>query len=360
MDNIQQKSKEPWLAVVLSSIIAGIGQIYSGRVSKGIILITTQILLLSVSILTILDAKCDILITMGILFILVVIFIWNLFDAHQCVRKINSEEFEAERKLSKDPWLAVFLSRLIPGLGQLYLRKWSSDIFFIIIGVFIIIVLYEHPLFGISLWAFFITLVCFHAYMTTPLRRQKSNTTIITVAILILCFHLLGYIQLISKKYIVETFEMPTYLSFVRFPIRRPIKSPMYPTINSGDRIFIRKSKKYLPKRGDVVAVIRIPNSGLYVRRVAALPGEIIEIKNKKLYINGQKISHPAFGNIEPISVKVEIKEPLYVPENHYFLIGDNTSTSHDSRISGPVHRSNITGKAYKIYWPLSRRGPIE
>jgi signal peptidase I len=52
--------------------------------------------------------------------------------------------------------------------------------------------------------------------------------------------------------------------------------------------------------------------------------------------------------------------EPYKVPENHIFLIGDNTTNSHDSRDFGAIPLSDVIGKAYKIYWPLSRRGPIK
>ena len=97
--------KEPWLAVVLSSFLAGIGQIYAGRIWRGSILILTVAGLICFSIWTVLSPNCDILFTAGIYPILLIVWIWNLFDAHKCARKANPEDFEIERKLSKDPWI---------------------------------------------------------------------------------------------------------------------------------------------------------------------------------------------------------------------------------------------------------------
>ena len=134
MEDNHNFSKEPWLAVVPSLCWAGIGQIYTGRIQRGIILILTEIILSCLAIWSLLIPKCDTLISIGLLLALIAIKIWNLFDAHKCARTANSQDFEDERKQNKDPWLALFLSNFIPGFGQLYLRKWLLGILFIIIA----------------------------------------------------------------------------------------------------------------------------------------------------------------------------------------------------------------------------------
>jgi signal peptidase I len=182
-----------------------------------------------------------------------------------------------------------------------------------------------------------------------PIRREKSYKAIMIISLVILLSHLSHYNQYIFKEYVVEAFRLPT--------------NSMTPTLVQGDRFLVRKSNKYIPKRGDVVA-FKLPEepNTIYIKRVAALSGETVEIKNNTLYIDGHKIQHPAFQEIEYPSgdyIGMEGK-PFKVPQEHIFVIGDNSINSWDSRDYGAVPQNDIIGKSYKIYWPLSRRGHIE
>jgi len=358
MEKMRSYTREPWFAVVLSSFWLGIGQIYSGRALRGSILLLTEIVLNCSIIWSVLSPRCDILVAAGLVLFLWAIRIWNLFDAHKCARKTNPEDFETERKQEKDPWLALFLSDLIPGLGQLYLKKWLWGIMFIIAAGLFLLIGFKYPLLRFGLWAILTTFVCYHAYISAPAWRERSNRTILIIAIAILCYHLLSYSSYPFRAYVVEPFAIPSN-DFL--PTELKVGSSMKPTLVPGDRVLVRKSKKYVPKRGDVV-VFKQPDKSdnPFIKRVAALSGETIEIKDKMLYINGQKVQLPAIENIEYLPGKFGCEEPYKVPENSLFLLGDNTANSNDSRHFGAVPRSDLIGKAYKIYWPLSRRGPIE
>jgi len=358
MEKMRNYPKEPWLAVVLSSCWAGIGQIYSGKVSRGCIILLLDISLLIFYILSLLSPKCDILITIGLLLALVAVRIWNLFDAHKCARKINPEDFETERKQNKDPWLSLFLSDLIPGLGQLYLKKWLWGILFIISGGLMLIVAHKYTLLCISLWGVLTTFICFQAYILAPVQREKSKRTILIIAIAILCYHLLNFYKPLFRAYVAEAFRIPTpYL----MPLELQGGPAMKPTLVYRDMVLVRKSKKYVPKRGDVVA-FKFPEDRKipFIMRVAALSGETIEIKDKILFINGQKVKWPIIETPEYTQGQFGVEEPYKVPENCFFVIGDNTANSNDSRFFGAIPQNDLIGKAYKIYWPLSRRGPIE
>lgn len=361
MEDNQNFSKEPWLAVVLSLCWAGIGQIYAGRVLRGIILILIELILICLSTLSWLIPKCDTLISIGLILVLGSIRIWNLFDAHKCVRKINQQDFETERKENKDPWLALFLSDLIPGLGHLYLKKWLQGILFLITGGFMLIVAKKYELFYIGLWGVLDTFICCHAYISAPVHREKSNRTILIVCVVILCWHLLSYNQPLFRAYVAEAFRIPTPAHINWIPPEQQMGSSMKPTLVYNDRVLIRKSKKYIPKRGDVV-VFRAPDVQKipFILRVAALTGETIEIKDGMLYINGQKINWRTIEFHEYAKYKYGIDEPYKVPENCFFVLGDNSINSRDSRVFGAIPLSDLIGKAYKIYWPLSRSGPIE
>jgi len=353
-------TKEPWLAIVLSSFLAGIGQIYSGRVLRGIILILIEIALFCSITWSLLNPRCDILITAGFGLIRIVVWIWNLFDSHKCARKTNPEDFESERKRNKDPWLALFLSDLIPGLGHLYLKKWLWGILFIITGGLMLIVTYKYKLLYIGLWGVFATFICYHAYISAPVRREKSKRTILIIAAAILCYHhLLSYYKPLFRAYVAEAFRIPT--PYLMPPELRGGPS-MKPTLVYGDRVLVRKIKKYVPKRGDVVA-FKPPDKyddNPFIMRVAALSGETIEIKDKILYIDEQKVQWPAIETPEYPRDKFGVEEPYKVPENCFFALGDNTANSNDSRFFGSIPMSDVIGKAYKIYWPIGRSGPIE
>ena len=278
--------KEPWLAVVLSSFLAGIGQIYSGRIWRGSALILATVTLVCLYFWSWLSPTCNVLISIAFFLADVVMWIWNIFDAHKCARKTNSEDFEIDRKLSKDPWLALFLSNFIPGLGHLYVRKWIWGILFVITGGIILISYFNRPLLLIGLWAVLSMFVCFHAYIITPIRRQSSYRTILIITAAILCFHLLSYNKYVFREYVAKAFVTAA--------------NSMKPTLIPDDMFLVRKSKKYVPKRGDVI-VFKSPDDPdtPWIIRVAGLPGEIIEIKNETLYVDGQKIQHPVLQNIE-------------------------------------------------------------
>jgi len=355
--------KEPWLAVVLSSFLAGIGQIYAGRKWQGSVLIFTVVALGCLSIWSVLSPKCDILFTAGVYIAFLIVWIWNLFDAHKCARKANSDNFEAERKRGKDAWLAVFLSKLIPGLGQIYIKKRLLGIVLIIAAGFLLAVNIKYPLLGVVFLSFFSMPVCYHAYISAPIRRDSFNRTILIVVILILCSHLLNaYGQHAFKAYIAEAFIIATPVRLA-YPLPANISrdTSMKPTLVYRDRVLVRKSKKYVPKRGDVVA-FKFPEDRKipFIMRVAALSGETIEIKDKMLFINGHKVKWPIIEIPEYTQGKFGIGEPYKVPENCFFVLGDNIVNSYDSRFFGSIPLSDLIGKAYKIYWPIGRSGPIE
>ena len=361
MEKKRNYPKEPWLAVVLSSCWAGIGQIYSGSVPRGIILILTETTLICLSTWSLLIPKCDILITIGLYLVAVAFRIWNLFDAHKCARKTNPEDFEIERKQNKDPWLALFLSDIIPGLGQIYLKKQLWGILFIITGGLMLIVAYRYKLLYIGLWGVLATFICYHAYISAPVRREKSKRTILIIIIVFLFLRLLNYSEILYKAYVVEAFRIPIPRTVYLIPPELQGGPSMKPTLVYRDIVLVRKSKKYVPKRGDVVA-FKFPEDRKipFIMRVAALAGETIEIRDKILFINGQKVQWPAIESPEYTQGQFGLDEPYKVPENCFFVLGDNTANSNDSRFFGSIPLSDLIGKAYKIYWPLSRSGPIE
>ena len=138
----------------------------------------------------------------------------------------------------------------------------------------------------------------------------------------------------------------------------------MEPTLEEKEWLFINRVV-YLfgePERGDIV-ILRDPKRDLgrnqyLVKRVIGVPGDTVEIRGGKLYINGEWFEEPY------IDTPIEDGDmaPVTIGEDEYFVMGDNRHwrSSLDSREFGPVPESLIKGRADFVIWPLSRAGGLK
>lgn len=92
-----------------------------------------------------------------------------------------------------------------------------------------------------------------------------------------------------------------------------------------------------------------------YVKRIIGIPGDIINIKNGSVYVNGEVLNEVYLENQNITSImNSKITFPYTVPENQYFVMGDNRQNSNDSRQWGTVPKENIIGTARVVYFPFS------
>jgi signal peptidase I len=107
------------------------------------------------------------------------------------------------------------------------------------------------------------------------------------------------------------------------------------------------------PSRGDVI-VFRYPKDPRrdFIKRVIAVPGDTVEVRQGKVYVNGQVLHEPYI-----IENPAYSKELQVVPPGHFYVLGDNRNNSSDSHVWGPVPQEYIIGKAWLSYWPLSEWG---
>ena len=105
------------------------------------------------------------------------------------------------------------------------------------------------------------------------------------------------------------------------------------------------------PNRGEVV-IFRFPRdpSRDFVKRVIGIPGDTLEIRGGRVFINGVAQKEPYVTKRDTRNVPA-----LRVPPDSYYVMGDNRVFSHDSREWGPVPAENIVGRAWVTYWPLDR-----
>ena len=132
----------------------------------------------------------------------------------------------------------------------------------------------------------------------------------------------------------------------------------MEPNFTEGQRVLANKIvyKFHGPERGDVV-IFRPPppydsQEIPFIKRIIGLPGETVEIKNGSVYINSTELDEPYITQPPRYTLsKIEI------PEDNYFVLGDNRNNSNDSHTGWTVPRENIIGKAWLSIWPLGRWG---
>ena len=142
----------------------------------------------------------------------------------------------------------------------------------------------------------------------------------------------------------------------------QPVKvegTSMTPLISDQERIFINKFVyRFEPiARGDVVVFwYPLDRSKSFIKRVIGLPGDMVEIREGQVFVNGKHLAEPY---VPPESADMNNFSPTKIPKGEYFVMGDHRISSNDSRIFGPVPRNFIYGKAVFAYWPVDHFGSI-
>ncbi len=168
-------------------------------------------------------------------------------------------------------------------------------------------------------------------------------------------------LALFVRTWVVQAFKIPT--------------GSMEYNLLIGDHLLVNKfifgptplaiGRAVLPvrsiRRGDII-VFKYPDQPDrdLIKRVIGLPGETVELKNKKVYVDGRPIDEPYVHFLIPPSTDFQevtssdVREnygPVTVPATQYFVMGDNRDNSEDSRYWGFLPRNNVKGKALIIYW---------
>ena len=174
-------------------------------------------------------------------------------------------------------------------------------------------------------------------------------------------------VAIVLKTFVVQAFFIPS--------------GSMEPTLEPGDRVLVQKVV-YGPDRGDVIVFsdpqgrpgpdrgiiggfvhwlsstlgIERPEHEDFIKRVIGLPGETVELRDGRLFVDGVRIREPYLKG----AVDTRDYGPVKVPEGALFVLGDNRLNSNDSRFGlGFVPVDSVVGRAFAIVWPPSRVGWI-
>ena len=167
-------------------------------------------------------------------------------------------------------------------------------------------------------------------------------------------------LALFIRTFVVQAFKIPT--------------GSMEPNLLVGDHLLVNKfvfapvaypaERALLPmrelRRGDIV-VFKFPEDPErdFIKRVIGLPGDTLELRNREVYVNGQKLTEPYAHYLFPVgesgeATSFDVRErygPVTVPDGHYFMMGDNRDNSQDSRYWGFLPAHYVKGRALTIYW---------
>ncbi|MCR2805102.1 signal peptidase I [Paenibacillus soyae] len=110
------------------------------------------------------------------------------------------------------------------------------------------------------------------------------------------------------------------------------------------------------PKQGDIVIINGPEHENRLVKRVIAVEGQTIDMREGNVYIDGQKLNEP-YAKGQTFAGLVEV--PFTVPKGHVFVLGDNREHSSDSRSFGPVKLDSLEGKAVFRVWPIDAFGGL-
>ena len=260
----------------------------------------------------------------------------------------------------RNPFVAGLLSLLFTGLGQVYNGKAGLGIaFFLISGALFLlwgvlgwphyfIGLVAYAIVVIVLWLF----IAVHAFIQarrlreTELKRYQKATVYAIFIIISL-----------GSTFIPARMWMGPFLGISPYKMAT---ASMLPTLQKDDYLMTnpRAYRSQALKRGDLI-IFEYPQDPTkqFVKRLIALEGETVEIKNKQVFIDGQAIQESY--KVHEDAAMIDTRDnfgPLKIPAGQCFVLGDNRDNSNDSRFWGALPLANIKGQALYIYWAKDKK----
>lgn len=358
----------PWIAAALSMVLPGLGQAACRRPRRGLWWFLGTVASLAGFLNWVLTEFRFSPVEGGLwIFLLAFFELGSWIDAWRVAGRLTPKSTAKGKK----PELAVALSAFFPGLGQAYLwsPRWYAGLLLVPLcalpGLALTAVdaLEEAPVAWwpawLMKWPFWVTVILStalgaaaiaHAWIAgcrragRPLTLPRLSRGVWTIALAAWLLAELPWTGWLKDR--VKSFKIPS--------------SSMEPTLQIGDRIWAKRDLH--PQRGEII-VFRPPDRPEedYIKRIVGLPGERLEVRRKRVWINGHRLEETVGVHRDPVVIPGRDEfGPVMVPPDCFFVMGDNRDNSRDSRYFGFVPLANVYGRAYKRFWPRARVGPLK
>lgn len=273
-------------------------------------------------------------------------------------------------KKAKEPFMGMLLSIMLPGAGEIYAARPVRGVITFILTVSSTLVLLFHFLqpevkissrwyipFSFPLLVYLLGAADSYIQVSKYNLRHKLSREIRPVRIIVYILGILSCLAIVNPVYVAKVFVWNKLISSYSAP-----PDSMAPAIYEGERVFVDlwRYKKTGLQRGDVF-VYRFPGKPgkVFMHRIVGLPGESIELKGQSILINGVQIKEPwslrkRYYNRGKFGKK---GSAVTVPQDSYYVLGDYSAGSNDSRFWGFLPQENLIGRVIKIYYPYHRSG---
>ena len=196
--------------------------------------------------------------------------------------------------------------------------------------------------------------------MRTPTARSTSREYFESIVIAVI-------LALFIRTWVVQAFKIPTGSMEQNLLIGDHLlvnKFVFSPTASQAEHWVLPTDEV---ERGDIV-VFKFPEDPErdFIKRVIGMPGETLEVRRKRVFINGEALAEPYLAGQMPTQpdpgFEVQRRDafgPIAIPDGHYFMMGDNRDNSQDSRFWGPLPHGYLKGKAMVVYWSYDARPSV-
>jgi signal peptidase I len=255
-------------------------------------------------------------------------------------------------------WIAGLLSLIQPGLGHVYNGEIRKAFLIYLLPILLIpgLIFCLHSQFvRIFLTSYAFLISGYYLYVIVDAIRtakrynekyspKKYNKAIAYIGIFLFVVVINNSLAAVVKYNVIQAFKF--------------LASSMEPTLLNGDHILAARSKSAKnPHKGDLI-IFEFPEdpSKDFIKRVVAVGGDIVEVRNKVLHVNGMAMTEPYAAHKDGDTIPAnqsprDFLGPQLIPPGSYFVMGDNRDKSYDSRFWGPVSKDKIKGTVKCIYW---------